>query len=128
MEPPESPREETVTVPRPRVLQKENLVFIPSAGKLPPPDILAMYAAIDPDYPAFLRETFTAELERNFIFQMSTWIGAILFASLLVCSATFLAYTEHPKIASAIVGVNLIGVVGKLLGKSKRGASDKGQE
>lgn len=109
---------------RPRSLQKENLVFIPSAGKLPPPEILAAYADIDPDYPAFLRKTFTAELKRNFIYQMATWIGAILFASLLVGSATFLAYTNHPKMATAVIGVNLIGVVAKLLAKSKRGGGD----
>ena len=102
----------------------EKLQFIPSAGKLPPPDILAMYAAIDSTYPAFLQETFKAELKRNFTYQMTTWIGAILFASLLVCSATFLAYTDHPKIASAIVGVNLVGVVAKLLAKSRRGNLD----
>jgi hypothetical protein len=53
---------------------------------------------------------------------MTTWIGAILFASLLVCSATFLVYTDHPKMASAIVGANLTGVVLKLLTKSKRGS------
>jgi hypothetical protein len=83
-----------------------------------------MYAAIDSTYPAFLQETFKAELKRNFTYQMTTWIGAILFASLLVCSATFLAYTDHPKIASAIVGVNLVGVVAKLLAKSRRGNLD----
>lgn len=108
------------TFKRPRSLQKENLVFIPSTGKLPPPEILALYASIDPEYPAFLRQTFTVELKRNFIYQMATWIAAIMFASLLVGSATFLTSTNHPKMASAVVGVNLLGIVGKLLAKSKR--------
>jgi len=115
---------EELSTPKPRSLQKEHLVFIPSAGKLPPPEILAAYAEIDPDYPSFLRETFASELKRNFTYQMTTWIGAILFASLLVCSATFLAYTNHPKMATALIGINLIGVVAKLLAKSKRGSTD----
>jgi len=68
-----------------------------------------------------MRETCSRELKRSFIFQMSTWIGAILFGTLLVGSATFLAYTNHPKIAAAIVGVNLISVVVKLLAKATRG-------
>lgn len=105
---------------RPRSLQRENLVFIPSTGRLPPPEVLALYASIDPEYPAFLRKTLSVELKRNFIYQMATWIGAILFALVLVGSATFLTYTGHPKMASAVVGVNLLGIVGKLLAKSKR--------
>jgi hypothetical protein len=107
---------------RGRTLRKELLFFIPAAGKLPPPEILAEYATIDPEYPAFFRETFTRELKRNFIYQMATLVGAILFASLLVSSATFLAYTDHPKIATGLLGVNLIGVVVKVLATSKRGS------
>jgi hypothetical protein len=114
--------------PYPPTVAREHLIFSPAAGKLPPPEVLEVYARIDPSYPREMMDVFKTELRRNFIYQILTWTGAILFASLLVCSATFLSYTGHPRMASAVVGVNLLGIVGKFLAKSNRGTQEVHQD
>ncbi len=81
-----------------------------------------MYAAIDPEYPTFLRQSFTAELKRNFIYQMTTWIVAVAFSAFLAGLAAIMAYTEHPKMAVTFISTNILGIAVKLLGKSKRGS------
>jgi hypothetical protein len=109
-------------VPRKPASTAEALQFNPKSGKLPAPEAMAMYAAIDPEFPAFLRETFTLEQKRNFTYQMTTLSLAIGFASLLAGLAAFMAYTEHPRMALAFLGTNVLGIAVKILAKSTRPA------
>lgn len=100
-------------------LAKENAPqFAPVAGKLPPPEVMADYAAIDPSYPEFLKETFRAELRRNFVYQMVALGAGWLFGMALVGGAVFLAYTNHPKMALTLVGANCLGLASRMLAKS----------
>jgi hypothetical protein len=96
-------------------------LFAPARGQLPPPEVLALYAAIDPEYPAFLRQTFIIELRRNFAYQVLAMCIAAIFASLIVAASTFLIYTGHPKMAGAMIGANALAFAGKILAKSRRG-------
>ncbi len=96
-------------------------LFTPAKGQLPPPEVLALYAAIDPEYPAFLRQTFVVELRRNFIYQILAISIAAAFAALMVAASTFLIYTNHPKMAGAMIGANALAFAGKVLAKSRRG-------
>jgi hypothetical protein len=45
----------------------------------------------------------------------------LLFGLTLVAASTFLVYTNHPKMAGVLLGVNVLGFAGKLPGKSRRG-------
>jgi uncharacterized membrane protein len=67
------------------------LVFNPGAGKLPTPEALASYAAIDPGYPAFLKEVFATELKRNYNYQLIALIAGWTFALSLAVEAGVLA-------------------------------------
>jgi hypothetical protein len=96
-------------------------LFAPAKGQLPPPEILTLYAAIDPEYPAFLRQAFLVELRRNFIYQILAVSIAAAFASLMVAASTFLIYMGHPKMAGVMIGANALAFAGKLLAKSRRG-------
>ncbi len=49
------------------------LVFNPGAGRLPPPEAMEAYAAIDATYPQFLKEVFIAELKRTINTNLSLW-------------------------------------------------------
>jgi hypothetical protein len=98
-------------------------LFAPAQGQLPPPETLALYAAIDPDYPAFLRQTFVLELKRNFVYQVLAIGIAAGFAVLIAAASTFLIYTDHPKMAGVMIGANALAFAGKLLAKSRRGDS-----
>lgn len=89
--------------------------FIPASGALPTPDVLAAYAAIDPEYPAFLRSIFDLELRRNFTYQIVVVIASCVFGCVLVGGACYMGTTGHPGLAATLVGANCIGVLTKLL-------------
>jgi hypothetical protein len=105
----------------PEKRQTGEKLFAPAKGQLPPPEVLALYAAIDPEYPVFLRQTFIVELRRNFAYQVLAMCVAAAFAALMVAASTFLIYTGHPKMAGVMIGANALAFAGKLLGKSRRG-------
>ena len=107
--------------PVPFEANPEKTLFNPSKGILPPPEVLLLDFEVDPAYPAFVRETFAKELKRNFIYQIVAFVGGLFFGLTLVAASTFLAYTDHPKMAAVLLGVNVLGFAGKLLGKSRRG-------
>jgi hypothetical protein len=92
-------------------------VFNPATGQLPSPEALAAYAAIDPSYPAFLREAFKAELKRNYQYQLIALIAGWSFGTLLLSGSVLLAY------ANTLIGANMIGLATRMLtkGATRRG-------
>ncbi len=93
-------------------------VFLPASGSLPTPEVLAAYAEIDPEYPAFLREVFAQELKRNYTYQIVAVVAGCVFGTVLVGGACYTAATGHPAIAATLVGANCISVLTKLLSKA----------
>jgi hypothetical protein len=78
---------------------------------------MADYAAIDLSYPEFLKETFRAELRRNFIYQLLALSAGWLFGLVLVAGAVFLSYTNHPRMALVLGGANCLGLASRMLAK-----------
>jgi hypothetical protein len=93
------------------------VLFNPGAGHLPVPEVMASYASIDPSYPAFLKEVFTAELRRNYQYQLVALVAGWSFGALLLTGAVFLVYTGHPQMAGAMIGANVVGLATRMLTK-----------
>jgi hypothetical protein len=70
-------------------IERSPLVFNPGAGRLPPPEAMAAYAAIDPTYPQFLKEIFSAELKRNYQYQLIALLAGWSFGALLLRALCF---------------------------------------
>jgi hypothetical protein len=78
---------------------------------------MASYASIDPSYPAFLKEVFTAELRRNYQYQLVALVAGWSFGALLLTGAVLLVYTGHPQMAGAMIGANVVGLATRMLTK-----------
>lgn len=103
--------------------EPDPILFNPAAGRLPAPAAMAAYAAIDPSYPEFLKEIFTAELRRNYQYQLVALIAGWSFGTAVLCGSLFLAYTNHPRMALTLMGANFIGLATRILtkGATRRG-------
>ncbi len=78
---------------------------------------MAAYAAIDPSYPQFLKETFAAELARNYQYQIVALIAGWSICTSVLGGSVFLAYAGHPKMALSLMGANFLGLATRMLTK-----------
>jgi hypothetical protein len=102
----------------PQQPEKVVAVFNPGAGRLPTPQALAEYAAIDPSYPQSLMASFQLELKRNYHYQLVALVAGWTFALSLAVEAGFLAVRGHEKMALALIGANAIGLATRMLTKA----------
>jgi hypothetical protein len=93
-------------------------VFSPGAGRLPTPQTLAEYAAIDAGYPQSLMKSFELELKRNYQYQLVALVAGWSFALALSIEAGVLAVQGHEKMALALIGANAAGLATRMLTKA----------
>jgi hypothetical protein len=108
-------REDNLKPPR---LAKAGVVFNPGAGRLPTPQALAEYAAIDSSYPQSMMASFQLELKRNYQYQVVALVAGWTFALSLAVEAGFLALHGHEKMALALIGANAVGLATRMLTKA----------
>jgi len=96
----------------------EHLEFVPKAGKLPTPEVIASYAAIDPKFPQQIIGTFQLELKRNFRYQVFALVAGWTFALSLAVEAGVLTVQGHEKLALILIGANALGLATRMLTKA----------